>query len=244
MELAIVTGASKGLGDAVVKGFLQKGVKVIGVARGDVNQESLNYQHIQADLSNIEMVLDVVNTLLREIEKQQLETVYVIHNAGMIEPIGRVGYLNVQQMTAAVNLNLLAPMLITNELMHALHEKQVRLVVVNVSSGAAERAIYGWSVYNSTKAALNMHTQIAGLEQEYDEGRHTVIAFSPGVMDTTMQETIRNSDEAAFKDVVQFRQYKENGSLRSPKLVGDALVKLVYQNDLENGRVYSVRDLL
>ena len=245
MELAIVTGASRGLGHEVAHHFLNKGVNVIGVARGNSELESQeHYQHIQADLSSTAEVCHVVQQFVEWIEKYKPSIVYMIHNAGIIEPIERVGYLDVQQITTAVNVNLVAPMIMTNELMRELCETNVKLIVVNVSSGAAERSIAGWSVYNSTKAALNMHTKVAGLEQLYDGNRHVVIAFSPGVMDTDMQQTIRSSDETAFRDVKQFQTLKDNGDLRSPKVVGATLVDLLLKGNVENGHVYSVKELL
>lgn len=245
MELAIVTGASRGLGYAVAHHFLEKDMHVIGVARGTSELEGRDcYQHIQADLSSTVEVCHVVQQLVEWIEKYKPSMVYVIHNAGVIEPIERVGYLDVQQIMTAVNVNLLAPMIMTNELIRVLHETNVKLTVVNISSGAAERSIAGWSVYNSTKAALNMHTKVAGLEQQYNENRHVVIAFSPGVMDTDMQQTIRSSDETAFRDVKQFQTLKEQGDLRSPTVVGVLLIDLLLKGNVENGRVYSVKELL
>lgn len=245
MKLVIVTGTSRGLGYEVAHHFLKQGMNVIGVARGNSNLEDQdNYQHIQANLSSTIEVCHVTQQLVEWIEKYKPSMVYLIHNAGVIEPIERVGYLDVQQITTAVNVNLLAPMIMTNELMRVLRETDVKLIVVNVSSGAAERAIAGWSVYNSTKAALNMYTKVAGLEQTHDEEQHIVIGFSPGVMDTDMQDTIRMADQQAFRDVEQFRALEENGDLRSPDEVASLLVKLLLTTDLQNGRVYSVKELL
>lgn len=84
----------------------------------------------------------------------------------------------------------------------------------------------------------------AGLELESNGSSSKVIAFSPGIMDTDMQVTIRSSSEESFADVNTFRNYKESGSLRSPDTVAGALVKLVLAENLENGKIYKVNDLL
>lgn len=242
--MAVVTGASRGLGRAVVESFLERDIQVIGIARGYRESCEQRYRHIQADLSDLQHVSRVTDLLVEEIRTLQPTTIYVVHNASIIDPIERVGHQDADLISAAFHVNVLAPMLMTNELMRQLAEQGVQLVIVNVTSGAAERPISGWSVYNSTKAAINMHTQVAGLEQNNSGSGHIVIAFSPGVMDTDMQETIRSAGEKAFRDVAQFRHYKESGNLRSPEEVGETLVKLICKSQLENGRIYSVKELL
>src|SRR5690625_5452847 len=111
-----------------------------------------------------------------------------------------------------------------------------------ITSLAAERPVYGWSAYCSTKASINMYTKTVGLEQEVEGTENKVFAFSPGVMDTNMQAEIRSRTKEQFKDVESFRQYKERNALRDPKKVGQILVKLLLDEKIENGKVYYVTD--
>lgn len=116
-------------------------------------------------------------------------------------------------------------------------------MIVNVTSGAADHPIRGWNVYGATKAAMNMHTRVAGLEQEHAADSHKIIAFSPGIMDTEMQGTIRSADEKAFSEIDQFVSFKTNGELRQPAQVAETLVNLILNKHLINGRIYSVGEL-
>src|SRR5699024_12833001 len=116
---------------------------------------------------------------------------------------------------------------------------------VTITSGAAERPIYGWSAYGSSKASMNMYTKTVALEQASLQTGNKIIAFSPGIMDTEMQQTIRMSDPTAFQDVDTFRHYKKNDQLQDPQIVGEILVNiLLNETGIKNGHIYYVHDYL
>ncbi len=92
------------------------------------------------------------------------------------------------------------------------------LTFVNISSGAANRAISNWSLYCSSKAFIEMFFNVA--EKEYE--RHRFFNIDPGVMDTNMQKSIRDSD---FPDLSDFQKLEKEGKLRATKDV--ALEKLI-----------------
>jgi benzil reductase ((S)-benzoin forming) len=141
-------------------------------------------------------------------------------------------------------VNLAAPVLICNLFLNKAEENGTMLYIANVTSGAAERPVHGWSMYCSTKAAINMFTQTAALELNNRRSPSKIIAYSPGIMDTGMQKTIRSSTQEAFIEVGKFREFKEKNMLKSPGEVGEALVRLLLDGELENGRVYHVNELL
>lgn len=250
MEYAIVTGASRGLGASAAQQFLSEGISVISVSRNEnsdlkkaADQAGSGYAHYSCDLSSAQQVQSVFAQICEEVF-HDAETVYVINNAGVIEPIEVAGEFDASLVQTNVQVNLTAPILISNLFLQKTKETGSRAIIANVTSGAAERPIQGWSIYCSTKAAVNMFTMTAGLELENNGSSSKVIAFSPGIMDTDMQVTIRSSSEESFADVNTFRNYKESGSLRSPDTVAGALVKLVLGDNLENGRIYKVNDML
>jgi benzil reductase ((S)-benzoin forming) len=134
-------------------------------------------------------------------------------------------------------------MVITNVFLNKTEYVEAEKCIVNVSSGAANRAISGWSSYCSTKAGLDMFTKTVGLEQQQKQFPTTVISFSPGIMDTTMQTTIRSKTEKEFESVQTFQAYKEEGMLRTPTFVAEALLKFL-KEDLINGEIYDIKQLL
>ncbi|WP_342526559.1 SDR family NAD(P)-dependent oxidoreductase [Chryseomicrobium sp. FSL W7-1435] len=243
MQLAIVTGASKGLGDGLVDSFLEKGIPVLGLSRSETEGRE-NFTSLLYDLSQSGVPLTAAEHIWQEIEKSGATQVTIVHNASVIDPIERVGKLDADRVEMAFRVNVLAPMLMTNVWLSKAKEWEGVLTIVNITSGAGSQAISGWSVYNSTKAAINMHTQVAGLELDQVNSSHRVIAYNPGVMDTGMQQTIRSSSEDAFADVGRFKELKQKGDLRAPRTVAEALVNFLLKKSVDNGRIYSVTELL
>ncbi|MFT9598000.1 (S)-benzoin forming benzil reductase [Mesobacillus sp.] len=250
MNYAIITGASRGLGASAAQRFISDGIPVITVSRNEnstlkhaAESAGISYTHYRCDLSSPQQVQSVFAQICDDIF-QHAENVYVINNAGVIEPIDVAGELDASLVQTNVQVNLTAPILISNLFLQKAKGTGTRVIIANVTSGAGERPIQGWSIYCSTKAAVNMFTMTAGLELENNGSSSKIIAFSPGLMDTDMQVTIRSSSEEAFADVDTFRNYKESGNLRSPDTVAGALVNLVLAENLVNGKIYKVNDLL
>lgn len=252
MNYFIVTGSSKGLGEAIAKLLLKENHHLICIARSEnkdlefaAKESGAEFTFLQEDLSKHERVTGIVQYLLSKIEKDgQVEGVYLINNAGMVDPIKPAGKADETSMTKAVHLNLLTPMLMTNEFIRLTEEWDCKKVIVNISSGAANRPIHGWNTYCTTKAGLDMFTKSVGLEQSQVAHPTTILSFSPGIMDTDMQGVIRSSDEKDFSNVETFKNYHEEGQLRSPSFVAEKMVDLIFSNTVENGRVYDIKEFV
>ncbi|XXM71585.1 (S)-benzoin forming benzil reductase [Lysinibacillus sphaericus] len=251
MDYAIVTGATRGLGESIAKLFIKKGISLINISRSDnellremCEGEGVSCEYVPCDLSNPEETGKAAEKAGEIALKSNAGRIFLIQNAGVVTPINPSGQVENGDLEKSVNVNLLSPMIVTNEMLKAAEDSDSQLIMVNVSSGAGSRPVYGWSTYCSTKAAINMLTETVSLELSKKGSRHKVIAFSPGVMDTDMQGTIRSSSEEAFADVENFKRYKEQGMLRSADTVAGALVDLVTETDVESGKLYHVNDLL
>ncbi|RIW32762.1 (S)-benzoin forming benzil reductase [Bacillus salacetis] len=250
MVYAIITGASRGLGAAAAKQLLAE-ANVISVSRAE-NEDLRNlaensdreYIHYTCDLADSSEVQSVFKKIADSVFKQEPDAIYLINNAGMVDPIETAGNLDEEKTAASVNVNLLAPMIISNIFLEKAEASDARLVIANVSSGAGSRPIQGWGVYCSTKAGINMFTQTAALELENRSSRHKIFAFSPGVMDTDMQSTIRSASKSAFNDIETFKKYKEEGMLRDADTVAGALIKVLRSETIENGKIYQINALL
>ncbi|WP_339147710.1 MULTISPECIES: (S)-benzoin forming benzil reductase [unclassified Sutcliffiella] len=252
MNYFIVTGSSKGLGEATVKLLLKENHHVICIARNEnkdlelaAKQNGAKITLLQEDLSKHERVTGIVQYLLATIEEDdQVEGIYLINNAGMVDPIKPAGKAEESAMIKAVHLNLLTPMLMTNEFIRLTEEWTCKKVIVNISSGAANHPIHGWNTYCTTKAGLDMFTKTVGLEQSQATHPTTILSFSPGIMDTAMQGVIRSSDKENFNNVEMFKSYHEEGQLRSPEFVAKKMIDLLFSSNVENGRVYDIKEFL
>jgi benzil reductase ((S)-benzoin forming) len=101
--------------------------------------------------------------------------------------------------------------------------KDNQLTLVNISSGAANRPINNWSLYCSTKAFNQMFFNVAESENE----QHRFFNINPGVLDTGMQESIRESD---FPDAEKFKELQKEGQLKSPFDVAKEILETIQYN--------------
>ncbi|WP_164669623.1 (S)-benzoin forming benzil reductase [Virgibacillus doumboii] len=250
MRYAVVTGVSKGLGESIAKMLMESGVHVTGISRSKNDllndfaaEQNVSYQHYSCDLGNMEAVQDTFNQISESIFPHDPETVFLINNAAVLEPIDQSMNIKSADLAYHVQVNTVAPMVLTNLFLQKTTEMDVPFIGTIISSGAAERPVYGWSAYCTTKASINMYTKTAALEQEELKTQHKIIAFSPGIMDTKMQEKIRESSKNAFVEVDTFRDYKKNNMLKSTDAVAGVLVDILTdESSIENGKIYNVKD--
>ncbi|MDF2159247.1 SDR family NAD(P)-dependent oxidoreductase [Algoriphagus sp. CAU 1675] len=208
-SLLILTGHSKGLGKATLDQYLKKpGFQVIAISRTNLENSAENLTQLDLDLSE----LDVLENNLRTIFPQEdFEEVVLINNAGWIGEIKPIGELHPAELRKQINLNLLAPMYLTNAFIKAYKTTAGKKVVCNISSGAASRPVSGWGGYCSTKAALAMFTMVAA--KESSSPNFKFYSLAPGVVDTDMQQNIREASKEDFPELDKFQKYKSNGDL-------------------------------
>ncbi|MUK88778.1 (S)-benzoin forming benzil reductase [Ornithinibacillus sp. L9] len=250
MKTAVITGVSRGLGEAVAELFLESGVYVIGISRNAnshldevAKENNSTYKHLACNLGNQQALENTLESVKQYVINNEPSILYLVNNAAVIDPIDQSMNIDSKALVTHVQVNTVAPMVIMNSLLKLATEVKSTLIGVNVSSGAAERPIYGWSAYCSTKASINMYTQTVALEQAERKTGHKVIAFSPGVMDTNMQEKIRSSSREAFVEVDTFKNYKESNLLRDANSVGNVLFDIMRDEvNLKSGKIYNVKD--
>ncbi|KAJ2522298.1 hypothetical protein H4217_000832 [Coemansia sp. RSA 1939] len=241
-HVAIVTGASKGIGLAIAKEFLNRGVSVIGVARSHDILASLQAE-LAKDYTNslfIPCTADVatsegIGNVAQCLEKSKLELCALVNNADLIEPIAKVANISIAQWRRLFEVNVTLVVALTQRLMPELRKNKA--CVVNVSSGAAAISLHGWSAYCSSKAALNMLTMTMAIE----EPDIAMLAIGPGTADTEMHHVIRNSKKGAMNpdDQEMLKQLYLAGKLLRPEVPANAIVKLALRAPKEiSGRFY------
>lgn len=209
---AIVTGHSRGIGAAVAALLATEGWEVLGLSRSAGECVDL------ADTGALTAWL-AGGRLAQFLG--DAEEVLLINNAGLLGPVGVEGPLDAAATVAAVNVNVTAPILLTDAVI-ASRPAGAPVRVVHVSSGAGRRPIVGWGVYCATKSAVDQHAATVAAE-----GRPGVriAAVAPGVVDTAMQEQIR--EEAGFPLRDDFVSLHAEGRLRSPEETARLLLNLV-----------------
>jgi benzil reductase ((S)-benzoin forming) len=152
MHYYIITGASRGLGRALAETILrQPGTSVIGVSRR-ATIEHERYHHQPLDLSDM---LAVENNLHKVFPRwTDAASVTLINNAAVLGEIGYLGEQPNEHFNFVFDVNVVAPAMLMNTFISAYHALTVPRTVLNISSGAAQRPVDGWSAYCASKAAL------------------------------------------------------------------------------------------
>ncbi|GAB7524733.1 SDR family oxidoreductase [Paraburkholderia sp. 2C] len=221
---AIVTGHTRGLGEALATALLARGIPVLGLSRNRhttlVSRGEATFDQVELDLSNVEHIAQWLarDPLQRFIGDAQ--RVVLFNNAGTLRPIGPLDVQDPSFVAQSVILNVAAPLMLSAAFTTASAGAADRRIV-HLSSGAARNAYAGWSVYCATKAALDHHARSVVL----DSSRALrICSIAPGTLDTDMQAELRESTVDRFPMRERFVEYKRTGKLTTPH---DAAVKMI-----------------
>ena len=223
----IVTGASRGIGASVATVAAAKGVNLILNAR---SQDALNglarslgvdttrIVVIAGDVSDEEVCDRIVRTAIERFGGIDV----VVNNAGILEPIGALDTVTADEWVRNLMVNVAGPVLLSRRAVQFLRARHG--CIINISSGAAVKAVRGWSAYCTSKAALNHFNRM--LAAEYPE--ITAIAVSPGMTATDMQVMVREQGEGRMppEEHQRFVDAHRSGELRSPDAVARIIVAL------------------
>jgi NAD(P)-dependent dehydrogenase (short-subunit alcohol dehydrogenase family) len=201
-KLALVTGARTGLGAASALALAQRGAEVIvsGRKSGDcdhvvhrIRNAGGTAHDFAIDVADISAIPSAMATLTNEFGRLAV----LVNNAATIAPMALLRDLDAIAFDAALRLNVSGPAALVSALWPHLSGGRV----INIVSGAANRALPGWAAYCASKAALLMLTHSMALEGAASGLK--AFAFAPGLVDTAMQAEIRAARINAISDVLQ-----------------------------------------
>jgi short-subunit dehydrogenase len=218
---AIVTGASRGLGEELAVELARKGVKVALVARGEnelervrlrITKEGGTAVAIAADMANKTHVHRIAGAAASALGHVDL----LVHNAGTLgpSPLELLLDTDCEDLENAFAVNVLGPFRLTKEIAGAMAVKK-RGMVVGITSDAAVNAYETWGAYGVTKAALEQ--LLRSFAAELGRFGVTFMAVDPGEMDTAMHR-------AAMPDA-------DTATLARPSHVAARLVALIERVD-------------
>jgi benzil reductase ((S)-benzoin forming) len=232
-----VTGASRGIGRALIEMVPWPDARVIGVSRNAGAAPS----HVTADLSEASGWDMVEASLHRDLAAANPGRVIFVHAAGAIGPIGFAGETDPGDYRASVLLNAAAPLILGQAFLRATQHLRCRRQLVLLSSGAARRAYPGLAAYGAAKAAVDQWVRAAGIEQAR-RGDVQVLSITPGRVATAMHEQMRAAPDDQLPDRPEFLRLHDEGLLRDPRDVARQLWSLLDDPNIASGQVLDLRD--
>jgi 3-oxoacyl-[acyl-carrier protein] reductase len=197
-KVALVTGASRGIGAAITSAFLQSGAIVYANVRKEDALVDFRARYgeqlkpICFDITNYESAKSAV----MQIHKEQKKLDVLVNNAGiMIDTL--IGMITHELMQKIFETNVFAPINLS-QLAARMMTKNGSGSIINIASIVGTKGNAGQSVYSASKGALISFTLSASKELASKGVR--VNAIAPGVIDTDL---LKNVDPKYIKDKLQ-----------------------------------------
>ena len=196
-RVAVITGASRGIGAATAARLARDGCAVVLAARSVDDLQTLAKQIeadggealvVPTDVSDIAALDVLMATTLERFGRIDV----LVNNAGVLPPATRSEQVAVDDWKRTFDLNLHGPWYLACRAHDAMTTADGG-VVVNVTSTASLYPSVGFSAYNASKAALTMLTKTLALEWARDRVR--VIGIAPGKVETELVQPILRYDE-------------------------------------------------
>jgi benzil reductase ((S)-benzoin forming) len=241
MNYFIITGASKGIGAGIAKELLKQGSVVIGISRSK-NPELTDLIQHSIDLANTETLETKFLKILQTIDLEKATGIFLVNNAGLLAPMKPIQKASGSEITTHINVNIIAPMILSSIFIRELADLNIRKRILNISSGAGKNPYFGWSAYCTSKAGIDIFSRTVSVEQKETKNPVEVISFAPGVVDTEMQSEIRSTEEEDFINLPQFRELYEAGILQDAETVGKFIADYLQSDRFEDGGVVDIRD--
>lgn len=247
MRYFIITGASSGLGEALAKNCIINHDKVFCISRKVnkklkvlANELHTGFWYFEQDLTVTSKIPGLLQEIFSYIDSSAVTDIILINNAGVVEPIKPLGKCNAEEITKHIEINLTVPVIFTNEFIKNSLQLDCNKTIINISSGAASNPYFGWTLYCSTKAGLDMMTQTVGLENEFNNVR--VLSIAPGVLDTNMQDKLREVEEENFPMKHRFVKLFEEEKLIKPDVAAKNIFHLIQDPPL-TGSITDLRKI-
>jgi NAD(P)-dependent dehydrogenase (short-subunit alcohol dehydrogenase family) len=247
MHLSIVTGSSRGLGLAITGQLLQRGHRVLAIARGDTLAPVPAGAELEVWRADLAEPLPVATRLQRWLSGQpSVLSASLINNAGIVSTPGPLADGDLAELSASLRVGLESAALLTAAFLSATKDWTVPRKVVLVSSGLGRRAMAGSATYCAAKAGMDHLARAVALEEA--ERQHAgksgaqIVSLAPGIIDTDMQVLLRTADRARFPERDRYLGFKTSGQLDSPATAAAKLLRYLDRADFGSNPVGDVRD--
>jgi len=196
-KIAFITGAAGGIGRALVNGFTQRGYRVIATDSIPKPPSISCWLYMQVNLHTLASDVGHRESILTEILNAAGEDpISVLINNAATQILGGVESLNTEDWSQTLNVNLIAPFLLTQGLLSKL--EAANGCVINISSIHARLTKENFVAYATSKAALSGMTRAMAVDLG---GRVRVNAIEPAAINTPMLKAGFDKNPIGFAEL-------------------------------------------
>ena len=248
-HLYILTGASRGMGLAMAEQLLQAGHALLCISRNAnpalesaAQKAAVPLTQWTHDLADGTGAAARLSDWLAGQNPDDLASVSLINNAGVIPPILPVSQSQPADLAWALRVGLEAPMALCAAFLGATRSWTLPRKVLNISSGLGRYPMASQAGYCAAKAGMDHFTRCMALDEALKPHGAKVCALAPGVIDTDMQVQLRAAHPDAFPDVQNFAQLQSSGMLSSAPDAAARVLAWLQRPDFGAQPVADVRD--
>jgi NAD(P)-dependent dehydrogenase (short-subunit alcohol dehydrogenase family) len=197
-QVAVVTGASRGLGRAYATAFARAGARVAIVARGPAELAALSAELSTPRIPVLPLASDVTDAdSVSRAARRVLDVLgpvdLLVNAAGLGMPMGAFADTVIERWWRTIEVNLKGPALWSRALLPSMVARR-RGRIINVASVAGGRAIPNWTAYATSKTALIRLSEAMAVENA--SSGVLVFPIHPGAIRTPMTQAALDSEEA------------------------------------------------
>ena len=226
-RIAVVTGASRGIGCAVAKALAREGAHVVAVARTVGGLEELDDAIKQAGGSATLVPLDLKDTdgidrLGLTLNERYGKLDVLVANAGLLGALSPMSHVEPKTFDDVMAVNVTANYRLIRSLDPLLQKSDAGRAVF-LTSGAAWTPMAYWGPYSVSKAAVELMARIYAAETATTKLRVNI--FNPGPIRTRMRASLMPGEDPMTLD--------------TPEQVAEFIVPMCLPSWTENGRLYN-----
>ena len=177
-QVMLISGTSRGIGKYLAEYYVNKGFKVIGCSRGQINFKLDNYQHFYLDVSDESNVKDMFKTIRKTYGRLDV----LINNAG-IASMNHSLLTPIKTVKKILDTNVIGNFLFSKESAKIMKKRKYGKII-NFVTFAIPFKLEGEAIYAASKAAIVTLTEI--LCREFADYGISVNAVAPPAIQTDL----------------------------------------------------------
>ena len=241
LKVALVTGASRGIGRAIADALAGAGFAVIGTATSSAGAEQITARFVEKNFVGQGMVLNVnyvasISLLLKEVEENFGAPTVLVNNAGITKD-NILLRMKEDEWSDVVNTNLNAVFRLSKACVRAMTKAKWGRIV-NISSVVGSMGNSGQSNYSATKAGVEGFSR--ALAKELGSRNITVNTVAPGFIDTDMTKNLPVASKDAMLSQIPLARLGEPSEIADVVsfLVSDSAGYITGETIHVNGGMY------